>query len=91
MKDTVEKVATLARLALDEKDVKKYSGHFTDILKYFETLNELDTKGVEPMSHAVETASVLRADVAVKCEVASDIVALAPEKDGKFVEVPKVI
>ena len=68
MKITEEKVryiAELAHLNLSDDEIKAYQGDLEQILNYVDTLNQLDTDGVEPMSHAVQSGSetsVLRDD-----------------------------
>ena len=54
-KDTVKRVAHLARLELDDKELALYSGQLASILTYIGKLNELDTKDVAPTSHALTT------------------------------------
>jgi aspartyl-tRNA(Asn)/glutamyl-tRNA(Gln) amidotransferase subunit C len=49
----VEYVANLARLEITDKEKEKFTAQLNDILLYIDKLNELDTKGVEPMSHAI--------------------------------------
>ncbi|MDR6225783.1 Asp-tRNA(Asn)/Glu-tRNA(Gln) amidotransferase subunit GatC [Desmospora profundinema] len=61
-KEQVEHVAKLARLNLDEKEARLYTEQLNDILRFAEKLNELDTDGVEPTSHVLPMANVLRED-----------------------------
>ena len=58
---------------------------------YIDKLNELDTSGVEPMSHVFPVHNVFREDVVVNGDIRETILANAPqEKDGSFV-VPKTV
>jgi aspartyl-tRNA(Asn)/glutamyl-tRNA(Gln) amidotransferase subunit C len=59
-------VAKLARLALSDEEVEAFAGQLSDILKYIETLKEIDTDDVEPTSHALDIVNVFRDDVAAK-------------------------
>jgi len=56
----VEYVAHLARLEVTEKETEKFTAQLNDILLYIDKLNELDTKGVTPMSHAIAVTNAFR-------------------------------
>ena len=58
----VEYVANLARLEVTDKEKEKFTAQLNDILLYIDKLNELDTKGVEPMSHAIAITNAFRED-----------------------------
>ena len=58
----VEYVANLARLEITDKEKEKFTAQLNDILLYIDKLNELDTKGVEPMSHAISVTNAFRED-----------------------------
>lgn len=63
--DQVRYIAELAHLQLDDEEVKAYQANLEEILTYVAKLDQLDTEGVEPMSHAVQAGSedsVLRED-----------------------------
>lgn len=62
--EQVKHIAKLARLGLNEKEIKKFSSQLTDILEYMEILNELDTKNVEPTSQVTGLKNVTREDEA---------------------------
>lgn len=89
--DLIKYLESLARIELTEDEEKKVSAELQDILTYMDTLNELDTDGVEAMSHAFPLTNVLRKDE-VQCTMTpEEIVANAPEsKDNMFV-VPKTV
>ncbi len=61
--DQVRHIAKLARLRLSDADVKKMSTELTSILTYIDTLNEVDTKNVEPTAQVTGRSTVLRDDV----------------------------
>ncbi|PIR16343.1 MAG: Asp-tRNA(Asn)/Glu-tRNA(Gln) amidotransferase GatCAB subunit C [Deltaproteobacteria bacterium CG11_big_fil_rev_8_21_14_0_20_49_13] len=91
-KETVEHVAGLANLKFSPIELKKYTEKFASVLHYVEKLDKLDTKGVEPTSHAIANVSMtLREDKAVDFKTADDILKDAPAKEGRLIEVPKVI
>jgi len=85
------KVATLARLRLPEDKLEHLAAQMGDILSYMDTLGECDTQGVEPLYGPVEHDAPLREDVAVKRFQRADILAQAPETDGSFFVVPKIV
>lgn len=86
----VEHVAKLARLELTEDEKQKYTKQLSDILKYANELNEVDTEGVEPMSHALPFYNVTRCDD-VKCEISKDeLMKNGPDVEDGFFKVPKI-
>ena len=90
-RDEVAKVATLSRLSLDDQKLDLIAGQFNDILDYMDLLNGLDTTDVEPLYSPVERATPLRPDEAVKRVERKDVLANAPESDGSFFVVPKIV
>jgi len=84
-------VATLARLDLTPDEQEQLAGQLGRILEYMDKLNELDTAGVEPMSHAVDVVNVLRPDRAVNRPRTEALLSNAPARDDDFLSVPKII
>ena len=89
--DTVRHVAKLSRLALDESHLQKYTAQLEQILHYVAKINEADVAGVEPMAHAVPLSNVLREDVVEPSLPVEDVLRNAPETDGPFFKVPKIL
>ena len=89
--DDVKKVAKLARLALPQDRLEKLTGELASILHYVEKINGVDTTGVEPMAHALPVKNVLRSDVVEPGLPLEQVLQNAPETDGPFFKVPKVI
>ena len=89
--DDVRKVAKLARLDLDEQHLSRFTGQLESILGYVAKIGEVDITGVEPMAHAVPLANVLREDVVEPALPVDKVLQNAPESDGPFFKVPKVI
>ncbi|MFH1037444.1 MAG: Asp-tRNA(Asn)/Glu-tRNA(Gln) amidotransferase subunit GatC [PVC group bacterium] len=87
----VEKVAALARLGLSPEDKEKFVRQLNDVLLYMEKLNELDTGGVEPLSHVLPLVNVLREDAVREGIDQADALRCAPEKKDGFFIVPPVI
>ena len=90
-KQEVEHVAKLARLELAEEEKEKLIDQLSNILTYVETLNELDTKGVEPTSHVLDIKNVMRDDVSAPSLPQEQALANAPEKAAGHFKVPKII
>lgn len=87
--ETIEYVGILAKLELSEEEKERAKKDMANMLDYIDTLNELDTSGVEPMSHVFPVNNVFREDVVTNEDDRDEILANAPEaKDGAFV-VPK--
>lgn len=90
-KDEVLHVADLARLDLDEASIDKFAGQIGTILDYVDKLNEVDTEGIRPTSHAISLTNAFREDEPKEHLERDQALANAPQKeDGAFV-VPKII
>jgi aspartyl-tRNA(Asn)/glutamyl-tRNA(Gln) amidotransferase subunit C len=87
----VEHVARLARLALTDDELERMREQLNGILAYIEKLNELDTEGVEPTSHAVPMLNVMRDDHPDACLPRDEALANAPDRAGEFFRVPRII
>ena len=89
--DLIKYLESLARITLTEDEEKKIGGELQDILTYIDKLGELDTEGVEAMSHCFPLNNVFRSDEVQASMSPDEIVANAPEsQDGSFV-VPKTV
>lgn len=89
--EDVDRVAGLARLRLTPDERDRLTRQLDDILEYMDKLNQLDTTRVEPFTHALETVNALRDD-AVTCQSDADaLLSNAPDRDGTFFKVPKII
>ena len=90
-KEEVLYVADLARLNLDEAAIDKFAGQIGEILDYVDQLNEVDTAGVKPTSHAISLTNAFREDEPKEHLDREKALGNAPEKeDGSFI-VPKII
>lgn len=87
----VEKIAHLARLAIDPADVPEYARNLSDILAFVEQLNTVDTADVVPMAHPLDTAQRLRADVVSETDQRELFQQNAPSVEAGLFLVPKVI
>lgn len=89
--ETIEYVGILAKLELSDEEKERAKKDMGDMLDYIDKLNELDTMGVEPMSHVFPVNNVFREDVVTNGDGSKETLANAPaQKDGGF-KVPKTI
>ena len=88
---TIDYVGILAKLELTGEEKEQAKADMGRMLDYIDKLNELDTSGVEPMSHVFPVTNVFREDVVTNRDERDSILANAPEqKDGAF-KVPKTV
>jgi len=93
-REDVLKVAALANLELTDAEVDAYRGQLDDILSYIDKLNGVDTSGVEPMTQVMAAStddSALRDDVMVRADIITEVLQGAPDPDGPYFRVPRVI
>lgn len=89
--ETIEYVGILAKLALSDEEKEQAKKDMGRMLDYIDQLGELDTSGVEPMSHVFPVENVFREDVVVNGDGSGETLCNAPEeKDNMFV-VPRTI
>ena len=87
--ETIEYVGILAKLELSDEEKEQAKSDMGRMLDYIDKLGELDTMGVEPMSHVFPVQNVFREDVVTNGDTREQLLANAPEqKDGMFM-VPK--
>ncbi len=90
-KETLNKVAHLARVEVDPSRKKDMINDLEEILTWVEKLKEVDTKGVEPLTHMSFEKNALREDE-VKRELSKEAgLSNAPKHDGAHFLVPKVL
>ena len=89
--EMIEYVGILAKLELSDEEKEQAKQDMGRMLDYIDQLNELDTSGVEPMSHVFPVENVFREDVVTNGDDRDEMLANAPEsKDGAF-KVPKTV
>jgi len=89
--EQVEYIARLARLEFSDAEKVTLSVELSQILQYMEKLNELDTEGVEPLSHPTELVNIMRPDEIKPSFTPEEALKNAPAKQDGFFKVPKVI
>jgi aspartyl-tRNA(Asn)/glutamyl-tRNA(Gln) amidotransferase subunit C len=82
----VKHIASLARIKLSKQEVKKFQKQLGSIIEYFDKLNEVDTKGVEPTSQVTGLVNKLRKDEARDFLTQKHALANAPKKERGFFE-----
>lgn len=89
--ETMEYVGILAKLELSGEERQQAKKDMERMLDYIDKLNELDTSGVEPMSHAFPVQNVFREDVVTNADMRDAMLENAPQRrDGSFV-VPRTV
>lgn len=89
--EDVRAIADLARLELSDADVALYQRQLSDILDYFQKLQELDTSHIDPTSSVLPLSNVMRADEAGPALPLDEVVANAPDSDGEQFRVRAVL
>ena len=90
-KDTVKHISKLARISLDENKVESLSKDLTSIMKFIESLNELNTDKTTPLTSIINDSLVSRKDEVKDGKIRDQILKNTPEKNDEFFVVPKVI
>jgi len=89
--EQIQHIARLARLRFTGQELEGFTAQFNQILDYVETLNGIDTEGIEPMTNLFEATSRLRDDEPGELLPAGEALRNAPKKTEGFFSVPKVI
>lgn len=89
--EEISHVADLARLHLSSEEVGAMAGQLGDILSYVAKLNELDTEGIVPMTHAISIVNAFREDEVKPSLDREKTLANGPQQDGEAFVVPRII
>ena len=87
----VKKITRLSRIKIDDNQLDSYTQDLTKVLGFVETLSELDTKDVEPMTGAVDLTQNLRDDIVNDGNYPERVVENATDSTMNFFTVPKVV
>ncbi|MGE3332683.1 MAG: Asp-tRNA(Asn)/Glu-tRNA(Gln) amidotransferase subunit GatC [Rhodospirillaceae bacterium] len=90
-KATVRRIATLARIEVQEADLETVAEQLSGILNWIEQLKEVDTSNVAPMTGGTDLKLQWRKDVVNDGDKADKVLANAPEGHDGFFGVPKVV
>jgi len=89
--EEVEHVALLGRIKLTDEEREQFTTQLNSILQHFAQLQQLDTSGVAPMSHAVPLSNVFREDEQAPSLSPDEALQNAPDQDRNSFRVPRVI
>jgi aspartyl-tRNA(Asn)/glutamyl-tRNA(Gln) amidotransferase subunit C len=89
--EDVRRVAELARIAIDESEARAVLSQLNDVFKLIAEMQAVDTRGVEPMSHALDVVQRLREDKVTESDQHALFQTVAPQVEGDLYLVPKVI
>ena len=87
----VAHMAQLSRLSVGEQEQALFARQLGDILGYMDVLARVDTSAVEPLYSPVRHESAARQDVAVQVRTRQEVLANAPEGDGEYFMVPRIV
>ncbi len=87
----VRRIAHLARIAVEDKEVERLNGEINAILAFVEALGSVDIAGVEPIASVLPMQMKKRADVVDDGGIVDDILANAPAREENYFVVPKVV
>ena len=90
-KDTINKIARLSRIKLDDKESEDYIKDLNSILDWVEQLNEVNTENIEPLSNISSSVLPKREDTPKDANSSDEILENAPDKLEGFFAVPKVV
>lgn len=90
-REQIRKVAHLARLELTEAEEEQFTTQVGSILEYFEQLSELDTENIKPTTRAIDVSNVTRPDELQPFTDLQSIMAAAPDVEGEYFKVPKIL
>ncbi len=89
--DDVKRAADLARVAIDEAEAQAVLSQLNDVFSLIAEMQAVDTRGVEPMSHALDVVQRLREDKVTESDQHAAFQSVAPQVEGGLYLVPKVI
>lgn len=87
----IDQLAHLARLEFDDTTKQSIRQDLENMLKFAESLNQVDTTGVEPLIYMTNTQNNVRTDEVVQSYTKDELLKNAPKKDSDYFRVPKVI
>jgi len=90
-KDQVKYVAHLARLNLTDAELDTFVAQLDRIVEYIDQLKQLDVTNIAPMEHVLPLHNVKRKDVVAISLDSEEVLKNAPQKEGDFFKLPKVI
>lgn len=89
--DVIEEVEILAKLQLTPEEKVKAGQDMEEMIDYFDKMNELDTEGVEPLTHIFNMGNVMREDEVTNGDGSDSALKNAPERQDRAFVVPKTV
>jgi aspartyl-tRNA(Asn)/glutamyl-tRNA(Gln) amidotransferase subunit C len=89
--EDVKRAADLARIAVDDAEARAALSQLNDVFKLIAEMQAVDTRGIEPMSHARDLVQPLRGDAVTEADQHGLFQSVAPHVEGGLYLVPKVI
>lgn len=89
--DVIEEVEILAKLQLTSEEKVKAGQDMEEMIDYFDKMNELDTDGIEPMTHIFNMGNVMREDEVTNGDGSDSTLKNAPERQDRAFVVPKTV
>jgi aspartyl-tRNA(Asn)/glutamyl-tRNA(Gln) amidotransferase subunit C len=89
--EQVRHIARLARVGLTDEEVARFQSQLSDILDYFQRLNEVDSENVPPTAHTLDMRNVMREDEPRESLDKEDVLANAPQREDDFFRVRAVL
>ena len=90
-REKVARMAELGKLKLDEATQERFARQFSDILRYMDELNAVDTREVEALYRPVQHNAATRPDLVTASLDREKLLAGAPEQDGQHFVVPRIV
>ena len=87
----IDNLAKLSHLSFSEQEKKEIKADLQEMISFIEKLKEVNTEGVEPLLHMSTNVNVLRDDIVQGSVSREEALKNAPETDGTYFKVPKVI
>ena len=91
--DAIRHIGKLSRIEITDEEIQTFPGQLSDVLQYFDKLQELDTENVTPMVHPIELNNILAPDIPdTQASLTPDeTLKNAPQREGDFFKVTKVL
>ena len=90
-KDEVQHIAALCRIGVTDEELELMAGQLSQVLEMFQTLQGLDTDGVEPTAHSISLDTVFREDQAADSDSVESVLANAPVSENDLIRVKAVL
>lgn len=89
--DEVRHMAYLSRLAITEEEEQIFARQFSQILEHMSVLEKVDTENMEPLYTPLQENELTRPDIAINLRTQAQILSNAPETDGEYFIVPRIV